>query len=343
MPPTTCKRGHEPLQPDTCPLCRGLTPSSRRPRPVANGPCTHRGPETGGSEVLLSCQKDPPARVPLYQCAIYGTCTLAKAARDTRCCAHCSDREAFLPADDSPFTARLGDPAVGVVIGSYKFPGLVELQLRAIRHWCGPVPVLVSDDCSPHAGELARVCEREGAEFSPNPERLGHTGGDLAAFWKGIRWARSKKLQVLCKLSQRFIGTSRRWLQDGARELIESALPLSSNRCRGRESWPLRTEAVLLDAAAWHRDDVLDFLAPRQRPKPANAEFDFARLLDSKLGGLFWPWKLFGEDRYERRPGYLWHCSHRVGDYRKLAARFGVELDESFHVDGWQNDRSYVH
>lgn len=338
------KRACEPKHPDPtknpqCPLCRLWVGAQTSGLQVYDR-CIYRGEPTGETAIKLNCTADPPKRIPLFGCDVHGTCTTAEVARGEFCCRHCTHRSSTPP---SAFVARPDDPPVGVAIGSYQFPGLVELQIKLIRHHCGDVPILVSDDVSAYRDGLAKMCDQAGVFLWPNPTRLGHTGGDLAAFWKGILWGKSHGLRVVAKLSQRFLVDTPRWLQDGAIDLLRSGLPLSSRRCTGGHNFPLRTEACLLDVDAWHRPDVLQVLAPRERPKPENAEWDFDRLLKAKLGGLFWPWKLFSEDRFAKQAGFLWHNANTKAEYQSLARRFGVQLDASFHVDGWQNDPKYVH
>src|SRR5947209_5743392 len=124
------------------------------------------------------------------------------------------------------FEPRPDDPPCGVVIGSYRWPRLIDLQIHLIRHTCGGVPILVGDDCSPGFGpapppgsqfeRLQAICAAHpGVTLWPNVERIGHTGGDVAACWKGLIWAQALGLRVLAKLSQRFLVTDPRWLQDG--------------------------------------------------------------------------------------------------------------------------------
>jgi hypothetical protein len=241
-----------------------------------------------------------------------------------------------------------------VVVGSYKWPRLIELQIRLIRHTCGPVPVLVGDDCSPGFGpppepggrfeRLQEMCARwPDVTLWPNVERIGHTGGDLSAFWKGLIWADARGLRVLAKLSQRFLLTGPRWLQDGARDLLESGLPLATQRCRGREVFDLRTEAALLDVAAWRRPDVLNRLLPRRLGRGRFAESVLDEALRGRLGGVFWPWGVYTEERYQPTAGVVWHTANPPDDYRALAAQFGLELDDDFTTDGWQNDPTYLY
>ena len=67
------------------------------------------------------------------------------------------------------------------------------------------VPVADSTNASPRAADLEEVCRRfPDVTLWANPERIGHTGGDLSAFWKGLTWAADRRLDVLGKVSQRF-------------------------------------------------------------------------------------------------------------------------------------------
>lgn len=242
------------------------------------------------------------------------------------------------------FAPKPTDVPCGVVIGSYKWPELIELQLRLVRHTCGPVPVLVSSDHPESVAAIDAICDRDpDCLHLPNPDRIGHTGGDLAAFSKGIMWAASRGLRVVAKLSQRFLAVQPRWLQEGATELLASTLPLATRRCRGREVFPLRTEAALLDVPRWNTPQVLRQIRPgrywQTKPGGRNAEMVVAETLAAELGGLYWPWSLITEDRYQPVPGAVWHCSHATSAYHDLAARFGVRLPGDFHNEGWQRDR----
>jgi len=224
----------------------------------------------------------------------------------------------YVPEDLSPaqmptaFVAREGDPLVGVVIGSYGWPGLIDLQIRCIRQTCGDVPILVSDDCSPNRDKIAAVCLLHGVDYISGEERIGHTGGDVSAFYRGVCWAADRGLKAIAKLSQRFVGIAGRWLHDGAIDLLASGLAIATQRCRGKENFPLRTEAVLVDVGQWNRPAVLDRIKPRRywndKPGGLNAEQIIYDLMREELGGMFWPWKLFGEDRYRISPDFLWHC-----------------------------------
>jgi hypothetical protein len=305
-------------------------------------PCRHRGGEAPAG--LRHCHSPKLVGLKLVTPELCAGC-------------YCRDHEPG-PAPDPAFNGRghslPDDPACAVVLGSYRWPRLVELQVRAIRHTCGPVPILVSDDCSPGFGppvepgsrfaELQELCTRyPDVTLWPNVERIGHTGGDLSACWKGLIWAQARGARVLAKLSQRFVLTLPRWLQDGARDLLQSGLPLATQRCRGVEVFDLRTEAMLLDVAAWSRPEALGRLLPRRHGRGQFAEAVFARVLADHLGGIFWPWGVCTAERYQATPGVVWHTANGPDDYRALAAWFGLDLDADFTTDGWHSDPNYLY
>lgn len=247
-----------------------------------------------------------------------------------------------------------GELACGVAIGSYKFPGCVDLNIRAIRQTCGPVPILISDDCSPgfpdadRYARLQAVCAAHAdVTLAPNAARIGHTGGDVATFHKAVTWAAARGLRVVAKISQRWIAVADGWLQHGAAELLASGLPLASQRCSGVETFDLRTEACLLDVPAWNAAAVLTRIRPRRywtdSPRGLTAETVIYRVLQDLLGGVFWPWSLLGEERHEARPGFLWHTVDRLAAYQRLAEQLGGNLDDDFHVGGWQRDPTYLY
>ncbi len=307
--------------------------------------CMYQGEDTGEVSSCKTCSGN--VQVKLKECSLYKKCSTDRVVTDKdgtpiQCCRICKDNTP-VKIKSSVFIKKDKDPLIGIVIGSYKFPGLIDLQIQAIRHYCGEVPILVSDDHSPDKEDLVKVCDKENVFLWENPKRIGHTGGDLAAFWKGIVWGGSLGLDVVCKLSQRFIGTSPRWLQEGAIDLLKSGLPLSTQECVGKENFPLRTEACLLDIKAWNKPEILKVLYPKERKLPQNAEWDFSKLLNTKLGGRFWPWKLISEDRYELRSNLLWHCANSKRDYEQFASQFNIKLGDSFHTDGWQHDKDYIH
>jgi hypothetical protein len=220
------------------------------------------------------------------------------------------------------------DPPCGVVIGCYWHVALVDLQIRAIRYFCGDVPILVSDDCSPDGRSegMQAICDRHGVDFRSNPERWGHVGGDLEAFRAGLAWAKAKGLAALCKLSQRWICLVPRWLQNGAISLLVSGEALAGQACV--HPLPLRSEACLLDVERWARPEHLAALSGRN----GAAETIVGRVHQA-IGGELHRWaQVGGSQRRERTAGVLWHSNTSERDYRTLAGFFGVDLGAEFNV-----------
>lgn len=242
---------------------------------------------------------------------------------------------------------RKGDPQCGVAIGSYRWPELVDLQIRLIRATCGPVPILVSSDHPESADSLAAICAAHpDVTFVTNPERFGHTGGDLAVYHRGVTWGAERGLAVVAKLSQRLLFTRPFWLQDGAKELLSSGLGVATRACTGRRfggaRYPLRTEYALMDVSRWNRPAVLDMITPRRvwhlRDGGWPAEQVIAELVRDHFDGLYWPTAAIPPAREDRAAGVVWHHADPREAYTGLAAQLGVTLPADFHCDGWEGE-----
>ena len=53
------------------------------------------------------------------------------------------------------------------------------------------------------------------------------------------------------------------------------------------------------------------------------------------------PWSMIQEDRQVPDPGIVWHCSAGPDQYREIAQRFGLSLDDTFTCAGWQAQQDY--
>ena len=161
----------------------------------------------------------------------------------------------------------------------------------------------------------------------PNAQRIGHTGGDMAAFWKGILWGKQCGFDVVFKLSQRYIINHANWAAESAAELIQSGLATLGQSCaQGR--WPLRTEAVGLRVAAWHRPDVLTHLTPRRVGWPT--EFIIWDDINDRLDGQFHPWKLVTKARPEPSRAAYFHTANAPQEYQQLALNLGMTANPEF-------------
>lgn len=285
--------------------------------------------------------------------------SISELAEKRRCCE--KKKAAGLPCDEfpelptipfrawrtqPPFAMIPSDLSAGIVLGSYAvWPELIDLQIRTIRRFAGPVPILVADDAGPcQEGLQSIVRSHTGVELQSNPERIGHVGGDISAVWRGLIWADKRKLRYLAKLSQRFFWLTTRWLQDGVAQLAKSGRPLLARQCVGREKFPLRTESCIYDVAQWARPETLAGITPRTWGKPHTGESVIYRALADL--GSYEPWKALEDDRYRKSAGYLWHCAARPSDYHELAKDFDVALPQALHCEGWHREdaaKTYVY
>lgn len=293
--------------------------SDKTPAARVELPCIHEGPDVrveGSGRRFLVCEHpDTPLGSPVCKCQGCGM----------RCPRYTPDL--LLP----------GDVPAGVVIGSYKWPSVVELNVKLIRAKCGDVPILVSDDSSARQPQLREACKRLGVDFVSTHERIGHMGGDVAAFHNGVRWAKAKGLKVVAKLSQRMLILRERWLQKGAEELLASGLPLATQECKGATPFPLRTEACLLDVNRWYPIIDSHLAIKTYSPQFPNGEEVINHAL-RVLGGVFWPWDIFGEVREHDEPEVIWHWLDDRIQYARVAQLYGVRLEHDFHTEGWKRD-----
>jgi hypothetical protein len=220
----------------------------------------------------------------------------------------------------------------GIVIGSYNIPDAVRLQLAVIRANCPQAPVIVSDDCSdgyaptPGPGtkfeQIARACaEYEGVYLWPNVERIGHAGGDLSAFWKGLVWGKATGLEVVFKLSHRYVIDIPHWDQSGAADLYESGEATLGRDCEFHK-WPIRTEAVGMRVDMWGRADIIGHLTPRKVNYPVEEIiFDDIR---TNFGGKMCRWKIMSHDRGAPAPNILFREANQPKEYALMAFKHGL-------------------
>lgn len=286
-----------------------------------------------------------PCGSQLLNCNLYGDTTtqMVSCNGSNRFCGSCKSK--VLPI--KPFEEKPNDPAVGIVIGSFRWPSLVELQCKVIRASCGNIPILISNDDPESHDALSSICDKfSDVMLSTNSERIGHTGGDIAAFYKGIQWGADRDLDVVAKLSQRMIIHRTRWMQESALNLLRSDLPVAGKRCRGKAPFDFRTECVLMNIAEWNRPEILDRLKPRQywndEPLGLCAETIIFRILRDLLRGIYLPWNtILGEDRASRDyEDVLWHGNTHEDEYRSLGKHYGVEVCPDFHIKGWELELS---
>lgn len=226
----------------------------------------------------------------------------------------------------------MNQPKCGIVIGHYNQPDFLELNIAAIRHHCGDVPILVSDDCSdgfgrtPQTGTLfwdvLAVTQRfKHVHIWPNPSRIGHTGGDMSAIWKAIIWGHHLEMDVVFKLSQRCIIDKHEWHREAVEILMKSDCCLLGKPCAVHR-WAVRTESIGLKIAEWYRWDILAHLTPREIAWPVEQVlWDDMR---DRLGERMVPWPILSDARPHQAPCVLFREANAPEDFRRLAFSLGV-------------------
>jgi hypothetical protein len=235
-----------------------------------------------------------------------------------------------------------GIPRPGIVVGTYAALPYVHLQLEAWRRFYPGVPLLVHDDGSHQAEELRALCSRYDCAFERNEERLLHSLGDLSVFVRGLRWAARSGVDLLLKVS-------RRWLFQTDWVPSLTALALQSQYATyGSYSmtyqFGLRSECIALAAAPWKQRGFLADAAKHIRcGRGVLVEHylqGFARRLEKTNGSMaerwreahpmpearsgYALWTLLGTDRHDSSPYYLWHDSSEAQDYLRISRAWGL-------------------
>lgn len=231
-------------------------------------------------------------------------------------------------------------PSIGLVVGTYAATPYVHLQLEARRRLFPEVPMLVHDDASPAGGRLKELCGGYGADFEANSTRLPHHLGDLSAFVGGLKWAECRQVELLLKVSRRWVFLVS-WVDDLRRLAIESQQATFSNYTKSY-NFGFRTECVALATRPWagvgFYRDAIEKIGAGRHVFVENYIHTFAVKLHEQgcAAGLRWTaehpvpderrgyaaWPLMGTDRIDRSPSgkYLWHDSHAPRDYARQAA-----------------------
>jgi hypothetical protein len=246
------------------------------------------------------------------------------------------------PLPLAPESDRLFDktPTVGLVIGTYASVPYIHLQLEARQRFYPNVPTLVHDDCSGRSEELFHLCREYGCDFESNSRRMPATLGDLSVFLGGLKWAEERGIDLLLKVSRRWI-----FLVDWTADLI--ALAFASQRATYSNytetfGFGFRTECVGLAVKLWGTPEIYRPLIERiRRGEELFVEsylHHLAVLLDQSLSTEahrwrlrhpmtsdrqgYSAWPLMGTDRVQPRvpANYLWHDAHTPHDYAQQAA-----------------------
>lgn len=242
-------------------------------------------------------------------------------------------------------------PRIGMVIGTFAAVPYIHLQLESWRLSYPDVPLLVHDDGSPQQETLASLCQDYGADFECNSSRQPPCVGDLTAFVGGLEWARRQQLDILLKVSRRWV-----FLVNWVTSLRALAMQSQyATFCSYTTSFGFgfRTECVGLAVKQWHSPIFLDDALCRiERGESVFVEayvHEFARRFERSNGPTaerwraahvmpedksgYALWSLIGTDRCERSSSFLWHDCSSAADYQSAAAEYGLQYESAAFAD----------
>jgi len=223
-------------------------------------------------------------------------------------------------------------PSIGLVIGTHGSPAYIHLFLESAKRNF-PVPILVHDDFS--QVELKSLIEQYGCDFSINNRRYGHGSGDITTYYNGLNWAKNKGIDILVKMSRRFIP-----FFDWRPSLIQTALKSQhityTNYCEYFK-FGFRPECVGMYVPEWVKYvENLKNLAET----PINVEKDLMELINGfprtcivnesyassgdKYCQYYGIWDIIGNNRMMEQKDILWHDNSGPAAYLNKAIIYGI-------------------
>ncbi len=244
-------------------------------------------------------------------------------------------------------------PQPGLVIGTYAAVPYIHLQLEARRRLYSHVPALLHDDCSPNTAQLQDLCREYDCAFESNAARLPPTLGDVSVFIGGLRWAQDLGLDILLKVSRRWIFTVD-WTESLIQLALESQHATFSNYTETFD-FGFRTECIGLSVSDWTSSRFFRSACEIfQKGQPIFVEAYMHQLAIGLSQGVcqqardwisarqvhesrrgYAPWPLMGTDRcHPPQPAtYLWHDCHSPAEYAALAQTWGLPYGEADFAD----------
>src|SRR5580658_5958744 len=234
-------------------------------------------------------------------------------------------------------------PKIGLVISTFGAVPYVELGLAIRKRFYEAIPVLVHDDASPQRDELMRLCDRYGATFQTNSGNLGHEMGDLSSMVSGLMWAKSCGVELLVKMSRRFVPLAE-WVSKLQTIASGTQYATFGRSCQAYRL-PLRTECFAMAVEPWSRVEILDeisgFMLKNRRSlflEQYVAGFAYRAYEMNCEAARQWerqnirytprpaiiPWDFLGEGRKTKSPNYLWHDTSPPQEYANLASEMGL-------------------
>lgn len=295
--------------------------------------CKYLGPEILSDTLGLYTNDNNEI---LFHCEKFGNTTKSK-------CKTCSSKEAPYKQIFHNIIKPTFKYKTGVVIGTYGWPNLIELQIKTIRNNCGNIPILIADDGSPGISnnpvknscfeKLLRLCDKyENVTLWPNAETIGHNGGDLSAFWKGLLWSKHNNIEYLVKLSRRLVVDIPNWIEFEC-EMLEKDNGAVCIQKQISDKWPLRCECILMRTLHWY--PLINKLLPIKQQSDKSGIFVeniIQGIIQDNFSGTFTPMHILRKDPRLKNPGVLWHFSNTMEDYKQIFSKYGLQPDADFSL-----------
>ena len=145
-------------------------------------------------------------------------------------------------------------PRIGLVISTFGAVPYVHLALAVRQRLYPDLPVLVHDDASDQTQALAARCQAPGVTFQTNSSRFGHELGDLSSIVGGLHWAKELGLDLLVKMSRRFVPAVN-WVPR-LQHLAQTTQFATFGRDCQTHGFPLRTECLAMGVEPWSAEEI---------------------------------------------------------------------------------------
>jgi hypothetical protein len=121
------------------------------------------------------------------------------------------------------------------------------------------------------------------------------------------------------------------WLEEALQAMIDSDAAILARGCT-HFGWKIRTEAMVINVAAWNRESIFQALfAP---PKGQFAERIVESIVNEHFPGRQCIWPLLPPSRQERAAGIFFRATHQSSEYADLARSVGLSERRTRQSDG---------
>lgn len=236
-------------------------------------------------------------------------------------------------------------PSVGIVVGTFAAVPYVHLQLESRKRYLNSIPMLIHDDGSHRTNELSLLCKRYQVDFEHNIIRQPPCIGDMTAFIGGLIWAKEHNLDILLKVSRRWLFKTN-WVIDLQKLAINSQYATYSNYTTSFD-FGFRTECLAMNVAHWTQPKFMTMMIdPIKNPKDLFVEgfmHNIAKEIEKqncsvannymkqhethrikdRIGYAYWD--LMGTDRRQKSSEYLWHDANGPEEYAEQAKQWSLQ------------------